>query len=87
MNGCEFSAIFLTTWNHLPYRPLCLLQTFPSEVLPAAGIVLVETGDLKEVLCKPKLMPIKSSELVKVETMMARDEKAASTAAGAPAPR
>ena len=45
-------------------------------MLPAAGAVLIESGDLKEALCKPKLMAIKSSELMKLQKMEARDEKA-----------
>ena len=30
------------------------------EVLPKAGLVYSEKGNLSEVLCKPKIMPIKS---------------------------
>ncbi|CAK4138775.1 unnamed protein product [Aphanomyces euteiches] len=37
------------------------------EVLPKAGLVYSERGNLSEVLCKPKLMPIKSLTLVQIE--------------------
>ena len=39
------------------------------EVLPKAGLVYSEKGNLSEVLCKPKIMPIKSPSLVKLEEM------------------
>ena len=48
------------------------------EILPATGAIFVEKGPLTEVLCKPKLMPVKSNDLVKVESI----EKAAAAAAG-----
>jgi len=40
-----------------------------SEVLPKAGLVYSEKGNLSEVLCKPKIMPIKSLTLAKLEEM------------------
>ena len=39
------------------------------EVLPKAGLVFSEKGSLAPVLCKPKLMPIKSLSLEKIEQM------------------
>lgn len=39
------------------------------EVLPKAGLVYSEKGNLSEVLCKPKIMPIKSLTLEKLEQM------------------
>lgn len=39
------------------------------EVLPKAGLVYSEKGNLSEVLCKPKIMPIKSVTLEKIEQM------------------
>lgn len=39
------------------------------EVLPKAGLVYSEKGNLSEVLCKPKIMPIKSVSLEKLESM------------------
>ncbi|ETV76775.1 hypothetical protein H257_09232 [Aphanomyces astaci] len=44
-------------------KPREMLQ----EVLPKAGLVYSERGNLSEVLCKPKLMPIKSLSLVQIE--------------------
>ena len=38
-----------------------------TEVLPKTGAVLVEKGPLTEVLCKPKILPLKSAALEKVE--------------------
>ena len=42
------------------------------EVLPKAGLVYSEKGNLSEVLCKPKIMPIKSITLEKLEAMEVR---------------
>ena len=42
------------------------------EVLPKAGLVYSEKGNLSEVLCKPKIMPIKSLTLEKIEDMEAQ---------------
>eukprot|EP00962_Isochrysis_galbana_P054730 scaffold26333_cov90-Isochrysis_galbana.AAC.2 len=39
------------------------------EVLPKAGLVYSEKGNLSEILCKPKIMPIKSITLEKMEEM------------------
>ena len=38
-----------------------------TEVLPRQGLVYSEKSGLTEVLCKPKIMPIKSSSLVRLE--------------------
>lgn len=51
------------------------------EVLPKAGLVYSEKGNLSEVLCKPKIMPIKSSTLEKLEALEAQ---AARTQPGVP---
>ena len=48
-----------------PEKPLL------TEVLPKAGLVYSEKGNLSEVLCKPKIMPIKSLSLEKLESMEA----------------
>jgi BBSome-interacting protein 1 len=45
------------------------------EVLPKAGLVYSEKGNLSEVLCKPKIMPIKSSTLEKLEALEAQAAK------------
>jgi BBSome-interacting protein 1 len=50
------------------------------EVLPKVGLVYSEKGNLSEVLCKPKIMPIKSITLEKMEEM---ERAAAKTQAGA----
>ncbi len=42
------------------------------EVLPKAGLVVSEKGNLTEILCKPKLMPLKSVTLQKLEEMEVR---------------
>lgn len=55
------------------------------EVLPKAGLVYSEKGNLSEVLCKPKIMPIKSLTLEKIEDMeaqAARQQAIPSTAIG-----
>lgn len=39
------------------------------EVLPKAGLVVSEKGNLTEILCKPKIMPLKSITLQKLEDM------------------
>ena len=43
-----------------------------SEVLPKAGLVYSEKGNLSELLCKPKLMPLKSVSMQKIEQMEQR---------------
>ena len=53
----------------------------PKFVLPKAGLVYSEKGSLTEILCKPKLLPIKSAELLRLEDM----ERAAAAAAQAAA--
>jgi BBSome-interacting protein 1 len=53
------------------------------EVLPKAGLVYSEKGNLSEVLCKPKIMPIKSKSLERLEGMEAAAAKAASMPATA----
>ena len=51
------------------------LQTKPGvqEVLPKAGLVVSEKGNLTEVLCKPKILPLKSITLQKLEDMEVRE--------------
>lgn len=44
----------------------------PREVLPKAGLVYSDKGVLKEVLCKPKIMPLKSVTLEKLQQMERR---------------
>lgn len=47
-------------------------------MLPKAGLVYSEKGNLSEVLCKPKIMPIKSVTLERLEQL---EKEAALTAA------
>lgn len=42
------------------------------EILPKTGLVVSEKGNLTEVLCKPKLLPLKSVTLQKLEEMEAK---------------
>ena len=39
------------------------------EVLPKAGLVYSEKAALSDALCKPKILPIKSATLMKIERM------------------
>merc|ERR1712060_750407 len=39
------------------------------EILPKAGLVYSEKALLSEALCKPKILPLKSSTLLKLEKM------------------
>ena len=39
------------------------------EVMPKAGLVVSEKGQLTEVLCKPKILPLKSVTLQQIESM------------------
>lgn len=50
-------------------RGRACVQVVIQEVLPKAGLVYSEKGNLSEVLCKPKIMPIKSLTLEKLEEL------------------
>ena len=39
------------------------------EILPKAGLVYSEKAVLSDALCKPKILPIKSATLMKIEKM------------------
>lgn len=39
------------------------------EILPKNGLVFSEKGSLSEILCKPKILPLKSITLLKLEEM------------------
>ncbi|CAD2220345.1 hypothetical protein AGDE_15553 [Angomonas deanei] len=41
----------------------------PLEVLPEKGLVFSETTELQPLLCKPKLLPIKSYSLERLEQL------------------
>ena len=47
------------------------------EVMPKSGLVYSERGELQEVLCKPKILPLKSAvllQLKKIEDANYKDE-------------
>lgn len=47
------------------------------EILPKSGIVMAEKSSLNEVLCKPKILPLKSAvleQLMKIEAMNANND-------------
>ena len=44
-------------------------HTVINEILPKAGLVYSEKGNLSEVLCKPKVMALKSATLQQVEAL------------------
>lgn len=82
----------LSPFLHPPPCPLRPLQTVIQEVLPKAGLVYSEKGNLSEVLCKPKIMPIKSVALERLETLEKEAGRAPTAAVdmmsmpGAPSP-
>eukprot|EP00607_Mallomonas_marina_P006796 CAMPEP_0182426910 /NCGR_PEP_ID=MMETSP1167-20130531/13436_1 /TAXON_ID=2988 /ORGANISM="Mallomonas Sp, Strain CCMP3275" /LENGTH=65 /DNA_ID=CAMNT_0024608681 /DNA_START=72 /DNA_END=269 /DNA_ORIENTATION=- len=45
------------------------------EVLPKTGLVYSERGGLSEVLCKPKIMPLKSAVIEQLQKIEAIGEK------------
>ena len=47
------------------------------EVLPKTGLVYSERGALTEVLCKPKIMPLKSSVIEKIQKIEQQQEEEA----------
>jgi BBSome-interacting protein 1 len=55
----------------MPWSLVCFTLTVtPSqEILPKAGLVYSEKGNLSEVLSKPMILPIKSRTLQKLEDM------------------
>lgn len=63
--------------------PPCLspLKLMPVARYLQAGLVYSEKGSLSEVLCKPKLMPIKSTTLVAMEE---KEREIMALASGAP---
>ena len=46
-----------------------------NEVLPKTGLVYSERGALAEVLCKPKIIPLKSAVLEKLQRIEGRQEE------------
>mmetsp|Transcript_27596 Transcript_27596/g.72543 ORF Transcript_27596/g.72543 Transcript_27596/m.72543 type:complete len:95 (-) Transcript_27596:791-1075(-) len=50
-------------------------------VLPPSGIVMAESQTFVPILCKPKILPIKSAAFVKQEQRATEDAEAAAAAA------
>ena len=48
------------------------MEEEPKPILPRAGLVYSERGTLTEILCKPKILPLKSVTLQKLEEMEKR---------------
>ena len=48
---------------------LIMVDSGIKEILPKAGLVYSEKAALSEVLCKPKILPLKSATLMKLEKM------------------
>lgn len=46
------------------------------EILPKSGLVYSERGGLVEVLCKPKILPLRSSVLEKLKKIEQEQEEA-----------
>lgn len=57
----------LFNWASRPFQKPAV-----HEVLPKAGLVVSEKGNLTEILCKPKILPLKSITLQKLEEMEVR---------------
>jgi BBSome-interacting protein 1 len=45
------------------------------EIMPKAGLVFSEKNNPNEVLCKPKILPLKSVTLVKMEQIMQKQQQ------------
>jgi BBSome-interacting protein 1 len=45
------------------------------EILPKTGLVYSERGALSEILCKPKIMPLKSAVLEKIQKIEGEAEE------------
>lgn len=57
-SGTPF-RIECTWFKHAAVSSIKLLLQAIKEVLPKAGLLYSEKGSLVEVLCKPKIMPVK----------------------------
>lgn len=57
-------------------------QPVIEEILPKSGLLYSEKGNLAEVLCKPKIMAIKSLTLQKIEDMQKQATKGAQGSQG-----
>ena len=50
-------------------------QVTLKEILPKTGLVYSERGALSEILCKPKIMPLKSAVLEKIQKIEGEAEE------------
>ena len=64
----EESKIVIPDFSKLKPRPVQAKDQL-KEILPKAGLVYSEKALLSEALCKPKLLPLKSATLLKLEKM------------------
>ena len=55
--------------NSSHFAFIIMVDTGIKEILPKAGLVYSEKAALSEVLCKPKILPLKSATLMKLEKM------------------
>ena len=60
--------VVIPDFSQLQPKPLNNDQLI-KEILPKAGLVYSEKALLSEALCKPKLLPLKSATLLKLENM------------------
>jgi len=59
---------------------------YVAEVLPKSGLLYSEKASFSEVLCKPKILPIKSMAVLAAEKRAKEEMRAASRAAGSGGP-
>ena len=64
----EETKIVVPDFSKLKPRPVAAKDLL-KEILPKAGLVYSEKALLSEALCKPKLLPLKSATLLKLERM------------------
>eukprot|EP00035_Acanthoeca_spectabilis_P021345 m.437725 g.437725 ORF g.437725 m.437725 type:complete len:82 (-) comp18146_c0_seq1:1572-1817(-) len=61
------------------YTPPDGMKKLPIDlVLPTSGLVMAETQSTTPVLCKPKILPIKSAAFIKQREQQLQNEEAAS---------
>ena len=66
--GEEQKEIVVPDFSKLRPKPVAAKDQL-KEILPKAGLVYSEKALLSEALCKPKLLPLKSVTLLKLEKM------------------
>lgn len=53
----------------VPQKPAAATAVLLQPVLPKSGLVVSEKGGLGELLCKPKILPLKSASLKRLEAL------------------